>query len=136
MPFDNETARRYGDRGRATQVCRRTQDGLSRFEADPVAFMRALMDPETGELFVPYPAQARFLEEAFTVTEDGRLPVARAGVQCPQKSGMMGSSTRHPTCKCYGATTQVWRGSPRNTYALGSATAVATQWSSRGPGPG
>ena len=42
MPFDKETARRYGDRGRATQVRRRTQDDLSCYEGDPVAFMRAL----------------------------------------------------------------------------------------------
>ena len=54
MPFDKETARRYGDRGRATQVRRRTQDNLSGYEGDPVAFMRALVDPETGEFrFLP-----------------------------------------------------------------------------------
>ena len=57
MPFDKETARRYGDRGRATQVRRRTQDDLSCYEGDPVAFMRALVDPETGQRFGPYPAQ-------------------------------------------------------------------------------
>ena len=39
MPFDKETARRYGDRGRATQVRRRTQDDLSQYEGDPMAFM-------------------------------------------------------------------------------------------------
>ncbi len=59
MPIDKETARRYGDRGRATQVRWRTQDNRSCYEGDPVAFMRALVTPETGELFVPYPAQVR-----------------------------------------------------------------------------
>ena len=87
MPFDKETARRYGDRGRATQVRRRTQDDLSCYEGDPVAFMRALVDPETGELFVPYPAQVRFLEEAFTVTDDGRLPFPELVFSAPKKSG-------------------------------------------------
>ncbi len=91
MPFDKETARRYGDRGRATQVRRRTQDDLSCYEGDPVAFMRALVDPETGELFVPYPAQVRFLEEVFTVTEDGRLPFPELVLSAPKKSGMMAS---------------------------------------------
>ncbi len=58
MPFDKETVRRYGDMGRATQVRRRTQDDLSCYEGDPVAFMRALVDPETGERCVPYPARS------------------------------------------------------------------------------
>jgi len=93
MPFDKETARRHGDRGRATQVRRRTQDDLSCYEGDPVAFMRALVDPETGELFVPYPAQVRFLEKVFTV-EDGRLPFPELVLSAPKKSCMMRFVTR------------------------------------------
>ncbi len=52
--FTTENARAYAAKGNATKTRRRTQDDLSRYEGDPVAFMRALIDPETGEFrFLP-----------------------------------------------------------------------------------
>ncbi len=118
MPFDKETARRYGDRGHATQVRRRTQDDLSCYEGDPVALVRALVAPGGGRTFRSLPAPCAVLEEAFTVTEDGRLPFPELVFNTHIKSGLMGFGTRpllapgdtealHHTCKCYSATTQV-----------------------------
>jgi len=43
----------------------------------PIEFIReVLVDPETGQPFVLYPAQERFLREALTPGPDGRLPYA------------------------------------------------------------
>ena len=39
----------------------------------PVGFAKRLIDPETGQPFVLYPAQRRFLTEAFKPGMDGRL---------------------------------------------------------------
>ncbi len=66
----------------------------------------------TGELFVPLPTPCAVLEEAFTVTEDGRLPFPELVFTTHKKSGLMGFGTRpllapgdteamRGTCKCY-----------------------------------
>jgi hypothetical protein len=61
---------------------------VTRWQRDPIAFIReVLRDPETGEPFVLYPAQARFLREAFTLGSDGRLPCPELVYACPKKSG-------------------------------------------------
>jgi len=50
---------------------------VARWKHDPVAFVReVLVDPETGQPFVLYPAQERFLRAALTVGANGRLPFA------------------------------------------------------------
>jgi phage terminase large subunit-like protein len=55
---------------------------------DPVAFIeQVLRDPETGQPFVLYEAQNRFLREALTLTKDGRLPFAELIFSAPKKSG-------------------------------------------------
>src|SRR5439155_5210155 len=55
---------------------------------DPVAFIReVLVDPETGEPFVLYEAQERFLREALTLTPDGRLRYPELVFSAPKKSG-------------------------------------------------
>jgi phage terminase large subunit-like protein len=61
---------------------------LTRWRADPVAFVReVLVDPETGQPFVLYPAQERFLREALTLTPDGRLRYPELVYGAPKKSG-------------------------------------------------
>src|SRR5438067_12224919 len=61
---------------------------LARWRADPVAFVReVLRDPETGQPFVLYPAQERFLREALTLTPDGRLRYPELVFSAPKKSG-------------------------------------------------
>lgn len=61
---------------------------IARWRADPVAFVReVLRDPETGKPFVLYPAQERFLREAFTLTADGKLPFPELVFSAPKKSG-------------------------------------------------
>ncbi len=85
MPFDKETARRYGDRGRATQVRRRTQDDLSCYEGDPVRFMEALVDPETGEQFIPLPCPRQVPRGGVHGHRGRATSLPRAGVQCPQE---------------------------------------------------
>ena len=81
--------------------------------------MRTLVAPGDGQTVRSLPCpQVRFLEEAFTVTEDGRLPFPELVFNTHKKSGLMGFGTRpllapgdtealHHTCRCYSATTQV-----------------------------
>jgi hypothetical protein len=61
---------------------------LGKWRRDPVAFIRgALIDPETGKHFELYPAEERFLSEAFTPGCGGRLPFAELLFAAPKKSG-------------------------------------------------
>jgi hypothetical protein len=61
---------------------------LARWRKDPAAFVRqVLRDPETRKPFGLYPAQERFLREAFTLTSEGRLPFPELLYSCPKKSG-------------------------------------------------
>jgi phage terminase large subunit-like protein len=61
---------------------------LARWKADPVAFVHeVLRDPETGQPFMLFDAQERFLRAALTVTADGRLPFPELLFACPKKSG-------------------------------------------------
>src|SRR5437870_5134855 len=61
---------------------------VSRWRRDPVAFVReVLVDPESGQPFVLYAAQERFLRHALTVGANGRLPFAELVYACPKKSG-------------------------------------------------
>src|SRR5208282_686391 len=61
---------------------------LERWKRDPVAFIReVLMNPETGKPFELYPAQERFLREAFTLTPEGRLKFPEMIFSTPKKSG-------------------------------------------------
>ena len=60
---------------------------LARWRRDPIAFItEAFVDPETGEPFVLYPAQERFLREALTPTPDGRLNFSELVYGAPKKS--------------------------------------------------
>ncbi len=55
---------------------------------DPVAFIRAyLRNPETGEPFVLFPAEERFLREALIPGPDGRLRYPELVFSAPKKSG-------------------------------------------------
>jgi phage terminase large subunit-like protein len=61
---------------------------FARWRRDPIAFIReVLIDPETGRPFELYPAQERFLREAFTPTPDGRLRYPEIVFAAPKKSG-------------------------------------------------
>jgi phage terminase large subunit-like protein len=61
---------------------------IARWKADPIAFIcEVLRDPETGKPFALYPAQERFIREAFTLTSDGRLPYPELLFSAPKKSG-------------------------------------------------
>ncbi len=65
-----------------------TADDLARWKADPVSFIEeVLRDPETGEPFVLYAAQKRFLRHALTPTTDGRLPYVELVFAAGKKSG-------------------------------------------------
>ena len=65
-----------------------TDDDLGRYRHDPVAFItECLVDPETGQPFVLYPAQVAFLRAALTLTDDGRLPAPELVYGAPKKSG-------------------------------------------------
>ena len=46
-----------------------------------------MIDPETGRPFVLFPAESRFIREAFTPTPAGRLPYAEILFSAPKKSG-------------------------------------------------
>jgi len=60
----------------------------NRWKRDPVAFFAgALADPETGKPFALYPAEERFIREAFTPTADGRLRYPEIVFSAPKKSG-------------------------------------------------
>lgn len=62
-----------------------------RWRADPVTFIdEVLRDPATGEPFELYPAQKRFLREAFTLGPDGRLRCPEMMFSAPKKSGKTG----------------------------------------------
>ena len=63
------------------------EDPRARYVGNPIAFAEALIDPETGLPFELYPAERRFLEEALTLTADGRLPYPELVFSCPKKSG-------------------------------------------------
>jgi len=66
---------------------------IARWKADPVAFVtEVLRNPETGRPFELYPAQKRFLREAFTLTTDGRLPFPELVYSAPKKSGKTATS--------------------------------------------
>src|SRR5215470_10955096 len=55
---------------------------------DIISFARdVLVDPETNRPFVLYPAQERFLREAFRLTPDGRLLYLDAIYGATKKSG-------------------------------------------------
>jgi phage terminase large subunit-like protein len=61
---------------------------FARWSRDPIVFIReVLIDPETGTPFELYPAQERFLREAFTPTPDGRLRYPEIVFAAPKKSG-------------------------------------------------
>ena len=63
----------------------------SRWRADPAAFVReALINPETGRPFELYPAEERFLREALTVDDDGRLLFSEMVFSGPKKMGKTG----------------------------------------------
>src|SRR5271169_6641772 len=66
---------------------------IARWKADPVAFVtEVLRNPETGRPFELYPAQERFLSEAFTLAPDGRLPFPELVFSGPKKSGKTATS--------------------------------------------
>src|SRR5262245_15450265 len=70
-----------------------TAADLARWKADPVLFIeQVLRDPETGQPFVLYPAQKRFLKLALTPTKDGRLPYPELVFAAPKKSGKTATS--------------------------------------------
>src|SRR5208337_1449704 len=61
---------------------------VARWKREPVAFIReVLINPETGERFVLYPAQEAFIREALTPRSDGRLPFPELVFSAPKKSG-------------------------------------------------
>lgn len=60
---------------------------LAEFVGRPVEFMQALVDPDSGQPFVLYRAQRRFLTEAFVPTADGSLPYPELLYSAPKKSG-------------------------------------------------
>ena len=53
----------------------------------PLAFIRHLNDPETGQPFVLNAAEALFLKHAFKTGSDGRLLYPELLYSCPKKSG-------------------------------------------------
>jgi phage terminase large subunit-like protein len=53
----------------------------------PLAFIRHLNDPETGQPFVLNAAEALFLRHAFKTGSDGRLLYPELLYSCPKKSG-------------------------------------------------
>lgn len=55
---------------------------------DIITFLRdVVINYNTGKPYELYPVQERFLREAFTLTEDGRLPFAELLYGAPKKSG-------------------------------------------------
>jgi phage terminase large subunit-like protein len=54
---------------------------------NPVAFIKQLINPETGKPFDLLPAERAFLKHAFTVGPDGRLLYPELVYSCPKKSG-------------------------------------------------
>ncbi len=55
---------------------RNSSQPLARWRSDPVRFItEVLRNPETGQPFELYPAEAEFLRRAFTLTPEGKLPV-------------------------------------------------------------
>ena len=57
---------------------------------DPITFVEALIDPETGQAFVLNRAERRFLKKAFTLKPDGRLKYPELLYSGPKKSGRTG----------------------------------------------
>jgi Phage Terminase len=56
--------------------------------SDPCLFTReVLIDPVTGQPFILYPAEEKFLREVFRRTPDGRLAYPEAVFSAPKKSG-------------------------------------------------
>jgi len=82
------------------------RSSLARVKADPIAFIQAVLrDPETGRPFVLYPAEERFLREAFTPTKGGRLPFPELVYAAPKKSGkttLAALATLYVTCSGIG----------------------------------
>jgi hypothetical protein len=62
-------------------------DRFAGYVGDPCGFAEALVNPETGEPFVLYDAERRFLSEAFTPGADGRLAYPELLFSAPKKSG-------------------------------------------------
>ncbi len=81
-------ARSRGAQRQAAHAFRQFYDERFRpFVGDPVAFAEHLVDPDTGQRFVLYEAERRFLAEALTLTPDGRLPYPELVFSAPKKSG-------------------------------------------------
>lgn len=69
---------------------RRSTDrtNLDRWKREPAAFIcEVLINPYTDEPFELYPAQERFLREAFTLTPEGQLKFPEMIYSAPKKSG-------------------------------------------------
>ncbi len=64
-----------------------SDDRLTPYFNDPCGFAEQLVDPDTGVPFVLYPAERRFLADAFTVAADGRLAYPELLFAAPKKSG-------------------------------------------------
>src|SRR5262245_60143675 len=62
------------------------REALERYQGDPIGFIRALVDPETGEPFELYAAEETFLREVLTL-EDGATRYPEAVFSAPKKSG-------------------------------------------------
>ncbi len=61
---------------------------VSRWRHNICSFIQeALVDPETGEYFKLYPEQREFLQRAFALTPDGRMPYSELCFSCGKKSG-------------------------------------------------
>lgn len=60
---------------------------IEEWRRDPVAFLRLLTNPETGQPFTLLPAQEAFLRELFAPGPDGRLRYSQAVFSAPKKSG-------------------------------------------------
>lgn len=64
---------------------------LDRWKREPDSFIcEVLIDPETHKPFELYPAQKRFLREAFTLTPEGRLKYPEMIYSACKKSGKTG----------------------------------------------
>ena len=82
-----QVARSGGRAATAEVFARAFAEKFAPYVGDPCGFAEQLVDPDTGTPFTLYPAERRFLADAFTLTADGRLAFPELVYAAPKKSG-------------------------------------------------
>jgi len=85
-------------------------NAIGRWKCEPVAFVTALVNPETKRPFELYPAQVRFLREALVPLSDGHLRFSEMLLGQPKKVGQDDTGRTHRDLRHRGVRRSARRG--------------------------